>query len=240
MSDSKHIGTRPATAPRGLLFSQVGYDTGDVVRVIVRGDDSIGGTNCVLSSTSEQREAPLEPWGELWGSRWWVADFGRDVPAGKYVVTAGDMLDDELIVGVGRLFDETWKPCAVEAFERRAIFAQDKPAWQDCGSTMQEAYSHALAILGLLDLYEHLGDRAEESWRNRLSTQIDIGLSYLTRLQDLAADLGKPEGAIVHDPNKFKEFVLIPNGLSPHAGSRNLSTNRSSDSRHRPARGWSG
>ena len=212
MSDLEPVGVRPDHAPVGLLYSQIGYDAGDPVRVVVRGEgDAFDDQPCRVGDTT----MPLRRWGDLWSSRWWTAEFDA-LPAGEHAVETGP-LRGVLDVGEGRVFDATWRPMALDNFERRTLLPKDKPAWNDCGGNMQEAYSHTLAVLGLLDLYEHLGDRATDEERRRLLAQCRHGLGYLARLQDTARDLGLPHGSLCHDTLDFKHFVLIGNAAKAAA-----------------------
>ncbi|MEM6394397.1 MAG: hypothetical protein AAF797_16645, partial [Planctomycetota bacterium] len=203
------IGTRPDVPPKGLLYSQLGYDAGDELRVVVR-NGAEGGGVCRLEGPVVLERA-LESWGELWGSRWQVASFGDDVPAGIYRVEACGMSGEGLVVGEGRLM-RPWREMALDNFERRTLMPPDGPAWNDCGGHMQEAYSHALAVLGLLDLYEHTGEE-----RGRLGGQCRHGLTYLARLQDLAQERGHPDGSLSHDTVRQRDVLLIPNAAKAAA-----------------------
>jgi hypothetical protein len=62
----------------GLLFSQVGYELGMPVRVIVRlpqQDMLSAQAVCRLSASNVSFKTSLNYWGEIWGAHWWVARF---------------------------------------------------------------------------------------------------------------------------------------------------------------------
>ncbi len=214
-------GIKPSTPPVGLLFSQVGYDVGDRVRALVRGPADLIDTDGRLHlSTAPQVpldvQVPLEPWGELWGSHWWTADFGASVPAGTYELVAVSggrvaLRAEGLLVAEHRLFDETWWLASVGQLEPRTHLAYSKPAWQDAGAQWQECYSHAIAGLGLVDLVEHAGARMTPRQREAVVGQAMVAVNYMVRLQDLAAADGHPPGAMAHDPVKYRTHVLIGN-----------------------------
>ena len=207
-------GTKPATPPTGLLFSQIGYDAGDPVRVVVRGPAGLMNDETLHCG---DLTAPLRHWGEIWGSHWWVADLGRDLPPGTYDLRAGELRESGLRVGEKLLHESTWRWSAIDQLERRAHLAYDKPAWQDAGAQWQECYSHSLAGLGLLDLIEVRGGDMTADWHRRAVAQARVAVDYMARLQDVAAQDGRPAGAVAHDPQKYRDKLLIGNAAKAAA-----------------------
>src|SRR5271169_1759533 len=65
----------------GLLFSQVGYEPGLPIRVIVRLPEKKllkEGATCLLIPSPGRNgnySAECAYWGEIWGSHWWIAEF---------------------------------------------------------------------------------------------------------------------------------------------------------------------
>ena len=71
--------------------------------------------------------------------------------------------------------------------------------WQDCGSYLREVNSHASMIIGLMDIIEFSGSRITREEKSKIIEQIKTGLDYLAFCQDKARELGKGEGAIIHE-----------------------------------------
>lgn len=198
-------------SPEGLLFSQIGYDTGLPVKVIIRGGkDAIGEDDEWSLSDSEFEDLPAELayWGEKWGSHWWLVDCGSyDEPASllfeheRYAPTV-------LEVGPSVLFDETWRACSYDQAERRAKLAMNKIGWQDCGASWSEANSHAAYVLGLVDLLVLSRGTMSDEEAARVQAQVEVGCDYLLALQSRAKELHGLDGAVVHQLGKFEELVL--------------------------------
>ncbi len=217
---------------RSLLFSQVGYEPDFPIRVIVRADDRgtiaadavcrldldrRGGGGCGLEEDSHER--PLEDWGEIWGTHWWVAEF----PAGsvgegswRVSVVADDatvLAADGLLVGRGTLWDQALFPMAVEMLEPRAVMAKAKSGWMDAGAMWQESNAQSSMIIGLTDVLEFAGDRLGPDVRSRIEAQVMTGCDYLVLTQERAKAHGFPDGALSHDALD-NEKVVLPNDAS--------------------------
>lgn len=200
--------------PTGLLFSQIGYDLYAPMRAIWRGSLPEGATFRLHNESGQTvLHKPLTFWGNCWGSDWWIAGFSELASAGVFSLTieaggAPPVTSRPFTVGEYHLWQSTVKTVGIEQFERRAELARFGNGWKDCGSDWREVGSHAGALIGLLDLlnigYEWLG--REDSLR--LANQIIHGCDFLSLCQQRAADLGWPEGSVLHEiPN---HPTLIP------------------------------
>jgi hypothetical protein len=127
-------------------------------------------------------------------------------------------VDDEgLVVAAGRLWDETWRHVAIEQFERRLRIAKVKPGWYDAGILWQESNSHSAAVLGLADLLICAAMRMCEAERARVEAQVKVGCDYLVATQTRAADLGRPDGAMVHDLLGLQHMAMVPDAAKAAA-----------------------
>ncbi len=199
----------------GLLFSQVGYEPDRAVRVVVRSTSSTfaaANATCRLASAGGVRhEQALRPWGPLWGSHWWIAEFPAGLSEGAYNVSlAGDvellLRDVRLRVKSGVLWDSTLQPMAVDMLRARQIFAKAKSGWMDAGMMWQESNAHSSMILGLLDVLEH-GDVSPDV-AAAIEDQVVNGCNYLVATQEAAAERGEADGALCHDIIGHEKEVL--------------------------------
>lgn len=203
----------------GLLYSQIGYDLNDPKRAIVRSTDpnyiSPAAIFRVLDSTHPTAilTGPVTCWGRIWNSTWWVADFSGIRSPGEYIlqIMDGDRLveaSDPIIISENRLWDATILTVALDQLEERALKARNGVGWMDCGWTWREANSHATTVIGLCDLIDFAHPFISLANQQRLVDQIVRGCDYLAILQDTAAGLGHPDGALIHElPN---HPVIIP------------------------------
>lgn len=200
--------------PTGLLTSQIGYDLRAPMRALWRGALPEGAAFRLLDASQETvLEKPMQFWGTCWGSDWWIADFSELRRPGSYSLAIADgavelQASQPFPVGEYQLWRSTVKTVGIDQFEQRAAAARFGNGWKDCGADWREVCSHTGALIGLLDLlnigYEWLG--REDSLR--LARQIIHGCDFLVLCQQRAADLGWPEGSLVHEiPN---HPVLIP------------------------------
>lgn len=149
----------------GLLYSQIGYDLFDIKRALIRSNrlDTVkDGTVFRVMHVSESihEEALVEKvafWGEKWGLFWWVLDFSSLDKEGTYVIRVSDKEGKNFEclpfeIGKNLLMRKTLRPVGLDQFKMRAEKARNQKGWKDCGSTMREAYTQALAIIGLSDL----------------------------------------------------------------------------------------
>ena len=72
----------------GLLYSQIGYESGLPIRIVVRAHRQNYLTNDATASLLNkhdvlEEQVPISYWGKLWGSHWFVADFSGQTKAGE-------------------------------------------------------------------------------------------------------------------------------------------------------------
>lgn len=205
----------------GLLFSQIGYEPGMPVRVILRLPGSPGspglkeGTTCRLIGDAGSHQTSVEYWGECWDSRWWIATFSGTLAEGKYAVQvehegARVMADEGLVIRRNILWDSTMEYASVDMLERRAHFTKVGAGWQDAGTLWVESCAQSAMIIGLEDLLEKASGRLSAAMIERVEKQITVGCDYLVMTQKKAHELGYPEGALTHDLHGH-EHDILPN-----------------------------
>jgi hypothetical protein len=202
----------------GLLYSQIGYDLGLPMRALIRASarghvsDNTpfalidGHDATVLSGT-------VRYWGQIWGEHWWICDFSALNAPGDYTLRIGppeDPLYPDAMISVGAhlLFERTVALVGIGQFEERQRRARNDSGWKDCGHFWREANSHASTLIGMCDLLAYGFEWLSPSERARLVRQIVTGCDYLAQLQDYAAMVGHPDGAIAHELPNFP--MLIP------------------------------
>lgn len=204
---------------RGLLVSQVGYDSAMVKRAIVRGPEgelSEAARFVLRGAAGDAVEGVVNAWGSLWGSRWWIADFSSVAHAGTFCIEIHDRgemrFSAEIEIGPGLLWERTWEHVSINQAERRQRLASQHEGrhlgWYDAGAHWQEANSHAAYLLGLCDLATHAAGRIDDRCRPRLETQLLNGADYLAHLQDMAVAKGFGDGPLVHQSFKLENLVL--------------------------------
>ncbi|MDX2185509.1 MAG: cellulase N-terminal Ig-like domain-containing protein [Opitutaceae bacterium] len=206
----------PSPVPIGFLVSQIGYDTAETKRAIVRGPQAHlpPGAWAILKGVdgSVVWRGECKLWGEIWGSHWWVADFSEVGRVGEFTLEVGEGAairhTAAVTIGENVLFDSTWYPVAIQQAERRQWLIADRQGWYDAGCHWQEANSHAAYLFGLCDLYQSCGYKMKEEMRARLLAQIEQGTSYLARLQDMAREAKLGDGALVHQCFKMDKLVI--------------------------------
>lgn len=205
----------PSPAVYGLLVSQIGYDTAEPQRALLRvpagwgleapGYEITGGNGAPVSA------GEFTHWGNTWGADWWVTTF--QLPKGDYAIRVRGVpeladvretftVDDDL------LYRATWEYVALEQMETRVHFAPSKFGWQDCGAALQEANSHASCVIGLCDLLELRGREMTPALRARLEMQIVMGNEYLVKCQERCSELKAGEGGLVHGLITHESMVL--------------------------------
>lgn len=215
------IGGPPIDDVDGLLYSQIGYDVDQAIRLIVRsnkqthlGDNAI----CRISATDSQNtsiDATPVYWGSLWASHWWVVDLTGQLAEGVYqidIIDTGKTIHhgDQLRVGTNLLWSETWEHVSYEQLERRSRIAKVKPGWYDAGTLWEESNSHSAMILGLLDLLNLAADQMTRMQRERVITQLRGGCDYLMQTQQYAREHGYADGAMVHDMLERQHMIMVP------------------------------
>ncbi len=205
--------------PRGLLFSQVGYDLNKPKRIFLRGPKNWLSQNAKMQLLDEKEnivfEKNVKDIGTFWEINWWLVDFSEFNERGKYKINLVDdkkilLSDNNLTIDYDILFKKCAKFTGPECFKKRAIFARVKPGWFDAGYLWQEVCSHSIAIAGLVDLYKYKKDKLSETERNDILEQITGGCTYLLKCNDEAIKEGKAEGLLIHDIARLKD-VITPN-----------------------------
>lgn len=211
---------QPIEGISGLLFSQVGYELGLPVKIVLRLPQKemlseAATCQIVEKSTGKVIKKPCTYWGEVWGSHWWVMEFWDIQQAGIWdieVLDGGKVVyaDEGLKTAKGVLWDETIKFASVDMLERRAHFTKVGAGWQDAGTLWVESPAQSGMIISLEDLLEKSADRFDQAFIERLEKQITVGCDYLVMTQKKAKELGYAEGAFTHDLHGH-EHDILPN-----------------------------
>jgi len=197
-----------ALAETAILSSQIGYDTGDPLRAIIRSDRADGvpaGAVCIVLDAND-REAltvPIAYWGPKWGAHWWTADLSALQTSGRYklYLRAGgeSIAGDSIEIGEHVLWDKSYRIIAHDYLKARAELARTGKGWKDCGSDLQEFSSHAVCVDGICDLLEIAESDILPNERVFLKDQVIHGCRYMAHLQDKARMLGLGDGAVIHE-----------------------------------------
>lgn len=208
----------PADGVSGLLFSQIGYELGLPVRVIVRlpkKELMQGRTRCKLNPVSEGKnyEVDFKYWGEIWGSHWWVADFRTIEKSGEWDIEVMNenecvFADSGLVVDKNILWNNTIEYASVDMLERRAHFTKVGTGWQDAGTLWVESPAQSAMLIALEELLEKASGRFDQPFLDRIHKQITVGCDYLVMTQQKAKELGFPEGSMSHDLLGHEKDVL--------------------------------
>lgn len=198
------------------MSSQVGYDIGDPMRVIIRGEQPTSIPQKAKFTVLDSRESrivegPVKYWGEKWGAHWWIADFSGLQDEGYYsirIVDGGNLLctSEPIEVGGNILWDKTYPIIAYDYLETRSEQARTGKGWKDCGSDLQEFSSHAVCVDGICDVLEFVAQSATTDQRVFLMNQLIRGCGYMAHLQDKAKELGLGDGAVIHE-DRDKDIV---------------------------------
>ncbi len=211
-------GYKASDGPAGLLFSQIGYEFGFPVRVIIRLPKKellSESAKCVLTNNKGQKEFEMGCVyrGEIWRSHWWVAEFVGINKSGEWdvhlVVDGRTIISDKgLKVSVNLLWDATVELAAADMLERRQHFTKVGAGWQDAGSLWVESPAQSAMIIALCELLERKSEKIELSLKERIEKQIMVGCDYLVMTQSKAKGLGFPDGSFSHDLLGHEKDVL--------------------------------
>jgi hypothetical protein len=202
-------------AQTGILSSQIGYDYGDIMRVLVRNEkpDYLSSKARFKLLDSEGKaaiEGRLQKWGQKWGSYWWIVDLSGLQSKGKYTLIIEDnqvhLTGDTIEVGNSLLWSKCYRIMAFDNLKTRAEQARTGKGWRDCGSDLQEFSSHVVAVDGLCDILEIGTYMTTPDEKKLLLEQILRGSGYLVHLQDKAKSLGLGDGPVVHE-DRQKDIV---------------------------------
>lgn len=199
----------PGTGKPWILSSQVGYDLGDSVCVMVRGNrrehvPSDARLVLLPETGGNPVEVYLGYWGEKWSAHWWIADATHLVREGRYATQLVEhdyvlATGDRIVVSSHRLWDECFHTISRDYLATRSNQARTGMGWKDCGSDLQEFSSHAVCTDGICDLLEVAGAIISRDDQTFLLDQLLRGCGYMARLQDRARDLGLGDGCVVHE-----------------------------------------
>ncbi len=202
----------------GLLFSQIGYELGFPVRIVVRLPKKgllQGKTTCKLIPVSGGKtyETEFAYHSDIWRSHWWVADFRNIDEAGEWDVEVWNgnacvFADNGLNVGKNMLWNETIEYASVDMLERRVHFTGVGAGWQDAGTLWVESPAQSAMVIALEELLELKKDSFDVPFQERIFTQIAVGCDYLVMTQAKAEELGFPKGSMSHDIKGHEKDIL--------------------------------
>ena len=209
---------KPEDGVAGLLFSQVGYESGFPVRVLVRlpkKDLLPEIVNCVLIPIFHEKEYKTECkyWGEIWQSHWWVAEFTAIAEEGEWDVEIQNdkktvFQDSGLKIKKNILWDSTIEWSSVDMLERRSLFTGVGAGWQDAGTLWVESPAQSAMIISLEELLEKKIEAFDETFLQRIYTQIECGCDYLVLTRKEAEKQGFSIGSMSHDVLKHQKDIL--------------------------------
>jgi len=208
----------PATGVAGLLFSQIGYEQGYPVRIVVRLPEKALMNEqvvCRLVATGQERDYKTEClyWGEAWKSHWWVAEFTGIDETGEWdveILDEGECLfrDAGLKVARNILWDHTLVLASVDMLERRVHFTKVGAGWQDAGTLWVESPAQSAMTIALEELLEKASGRFDQDMTDRIHKQITVGCDYLVMLREKAETMGYAPGAMTHDLHGHEKDIL--------------------------------
>ena len=111
------IGIEPHFAQSGILSSQLGYELGYPIRVMIRSNQSDYLSNeAIFDVVNMENESVIsglaDKWGKKWESYWWTADLSHLEHQGSYIVKINNkdhVLLTSDIIEVGR--NLLWSEC---------------------------------------------------------------------------------------------------------------------------------
>ena len=207
----------------GLLYSQVGYNLGDVPRIVVRvPEKNLVPADAVCKLISEEantaHSAKLEYWGEVWQSHWYIAEFNDINEAGEWSLQVE--ADENILfngegfrVGKEILWNSTYEWSSVDMLERRKHFTKVGAGWQDAGALWVESPAQSAMIICLTDLARYDHEKLDQDFKDRIYEQLTVGCDYLVMTQEKAHELGYAKGAMSHDLLGHEDFIL-PNDVA--------------------------
>ena len=209
-----------------LLYSRVGYDAQAEKRIFIRSNDAAH-KEAQFEILDKNNKVVLigKPhyWGKKWNTNWWVIDFSSLQKDGTYTCQVKGF-DSEILsskpvkVQQNMLWDKTWETIAIDQLKARVKMRKKNATkfspehaegggWQDCGGYLREVNSHSTMLIGLLDLLEFSPERIPASEQQEIIQQMIIGLNYLAFCQDKAKELGRGNGAIIHEWPKHTNVI---------------------------------
>jgi hypothetical protein len=167
-----------------VLVSQIGFRPEDPKVVVVRGGaaDELSGAIEVVATEDDALVVGGEPSfaGEMWGARYWTLDVSSLAAPGRYVARlAGGEISAAFEVEDDILLRRTLVPTSLDTLEARV---RGKLGWQDCAFDGRGLESHAIVVLGLVDVLR-LVPHLDEATRVRVRDQLAHGAGYLIACQ---------------------------------------------------------
>ena len=158
------LSTPAHFAQNSILTSQVGYELGYPIRVMVRSDQadyllSDAVFEVINMSNQPVLKGQVENWGKKWESYWWTADLSQIEHQGSYIVKIKNkdqllLTSDTIEVGRNLLWAKCFHTIAFDFLHSRAKQARTGKGWKDCGGDLQEFSSHVVAVNALCDILE--------------------------------------------------------------------------------------
>ncbi len=176
---------RPADGVAGLLFSQIGYETGFPVRIVVRlpkkdllPDDAI--CRLLPVSSGPEHQTTCNYWGEIWKSHWWIAEFTGLNEPGEWKVEVHSngkcvFRDSGLRVAKNILWDKTLELTAADMLERRVHFTKVGAGWQDAGTLWVESPAQSAMIIALSEACGTKPGPFDKQLKDRIYAQMMVG-----------------------------------------------------------------
>ncbi len=210
------ISTEPHLAQNGILSSQLGYELGYPIRVMIRSNQSDYLSNdAIFEVVNMENESVIngqvDKWGKKWESYWWTADLSQLKHQGRYIVKIKNkdhvlLRSDTIEVGRNLLWAQCFQTIAFDFLQSRSEQARTGKGWRDCGSDLQEFSSHMVAVDALCDILKTNDNILTQNEKEHIIGQILTGSEYLAHLQDKADSLGSGIGPVVHE-DRQKDVV---------------------------------
>jgi hypothetical protein len=208
----------PSDGVAGLMFSQIGYEPGLPVRLIIRlprKELLNENATCRLTAANGpvSYSTSFKYWGEIWKSHWWLAEFDEQVEEGVWniQVTSQDQVvfsDTGLTVKKNILWDSVVEWASVDMLERRRHFTGVGAGWQDAGTLWVESPAQSAMIIALAELPEQKREAFDADFNERIYKQLTVGCDYLVMTQEKAEELGFPKGSMSHDIKGHEKDIL--------------------------------
>ena len=202
----------------GLLYSQIGYEPGWPIRLLIRMPDKklLREDTVARLSSVERKEkyaSSFKYWGEIWKSHWWICEFDEpelsgifdvEVLSGKELLFTGSSLTIQRDI----LWNSSVELATADMLERRSKFTNVGAGWMDAGTLWVESPAQSAMIIALEEIVEFKSHKLEKQLFGRICHQITVGCDYLVMLREEAQKRGYPAGAMTHDLHGHEDVVL--------------------------------
>ncbi len=201
----------------GLLYSQIGYEPGHPIRLVVRMSEKLAGDKLsgVFSSVDGKASfrSAFNYWGKIWKSHWWVCEvtepklsgvYNMEVYAGKELLFTGKGLTIQQNI----LWDSSIELAAADMLERRSKFTRVGAGWMDAGVLWVESPAQSGMVMALEEIVELKSDKVPSDLLKRIYHQITVGCDYLVMLRAEAEKRGHPKGAMSHDLHGHEDDIV--------------------------------